>query len=100
MVDVCAATCRVIHALQGCYTNNVSERGAFALAEAMKSSSCVTELMLVSWGRGREGWEGGQAVGVRLCGRMLELVRAGSLRWWGCGGCVQEVMLFVLRHFF
>ena len=53
MVHVCAATCRVTHALQRC--NNVSERGAFALAEAMKSSSCVTELVLVSWGRGREG---------------------------------------------
>ena len=57
MVDVCAATCRVTHALQ--YWNNVSDRGAFALAEAMKSSSCVTELVLVSWGRevrgGREG---------------------------------------------
>ncbi len=70
MVDVCAATCRVIHALQGWYTQNLSDRGAYALAEAMKSSSCV-----------------------------LELVSAGSLRWWGCGGCVQEVMLFVLRHF-
>ena len=51
----------------------------------MKSSSCVTELVLVSWGRGREGWEGGQGVGGAATRPRAPLGSAGG-RGIGRGG--------------
>ena len=83
MVDVCAATCRVTHALQG--GNNISDRGACLLADALKSSSCVTELVLVSWGRGREGLKWG----CRLQGVDTKAISLGSERFSISPACLE-----------
>ena len=48
MVDVCAATCRVTHALHQGGNYKISDGGACLLADALKSSCGVTELGLVS----------------------------------------------------
>ena len=55
-IGVFGAACRVTHSLQG--INRVGAQGATALADSLKSNSCLTELDLVSEGsrgvRGRD----------------------------------------------
>ncbi len=54
-IGLFGAACRVTHALQ--WNNQVGDRGATALADSLKTNSCLTELGLVSegsrglWGR-------------------------------------------------
>ena len=50
---MCAAACRVTHALQ--WKNQISDGGASSLSEALKSNTCLRELNLVSAGCGRGG---------------------------------------------
>ena len=50
---MCAAACRVTHALQG--GNQISDGGASSLSEALKLNTCLRELRLVSAGCGRGG---------------------------------------------
>ena len=50
---MCAAACRVTHALQG--GNQISDGGASSLSEALKFNTCLTRLDLVSAGCGRGG---------------------------------------------
>ena len=47
-IGLFGAACRVTHALQGC--NQVGAQGATALADSLKTNSCLTELELVSEG--------------------------------------------------
>ena len=54
-IGLCCAACRVTHALQS--NNQVGDQGAAALADSLKTNSCLTKLDLVSegsrgvWGR-------------------------------------------------
>ena len=54
-IGLFGAACRVTHALQG--GNQVGDQGATALADSLKTNSCLTVLYLVSegsrgvWGR-------------------------------------------------
>ena len=50
---MCAAACRVTHALQ--WNNQISDGGASSLSEALKFNTCLTVLWLVSAGCGRGG---------------------------------------------
>ncbi len=50
---MCAAACRVTHALQN--SNQISDGGASLLSEALKINTCLRELDLVSAGCGRGG---------------------------------------------
>ena len=50
---MCAAACRVTHALQG--HTQISDGGASSLSEALKFNTCLTVLRLVSAGCGRGG---------------------------------------------
>ena len=56
-IGLCGAACRVTHALQG--VNQVGDLGATALADSLKTNSCLTELVLVS-----EGSRGGVGEGL------------------------------------
>ncbi len=47
-IGLCGATCRVTHALQG--GNQVGAQGAAALADSLKTNTCLTALVLVSEG--------------------------------------------------
>ena len=47
-IGLCCAACRVTHALQG--DNKVGDQGAAALADSLKTNSCLTALDLVSEG--------------------------------------------------
>jgi hypothetical protein len=59
-IGLFGAACRVTHALQG--ANNVGDQGASALADSLKTNSCLTELDLVS--ERVVGWGRGQVVGL------------------------------------
>ncbi len=50
---MCAAACRVTHALQG--HNRISDGGASSLSDALKFNTCLRQLYLVSAGCGRRG---------------------------------------------
>ncbi len=52
-IGLFGAACRVTHALQ--YNNQVDDQGATALADLLKTNSCLTKLDLVSEG-GRGLW--------------------------------------------
>ena len=56
-IGVFGAACRVTHALQS--INQVGDLGATALADSLKTNSCLTELVLVS-----EGSRGGVGEGL------------------------------------
>ncbi len=57
---MCAAACRVTHALQD--HNQIFDGGASSLSEALKFNTCLRELNLVSAGCGR-----GRDVEVAMC---------------------------------
>ncbi len=50
---MCAAACRVTHALQD--RNQISDGSASSLSDALKFNTCLTVLNLVSVGCGRRG---------------------------------------------
>ena len=54
-IGLFGAACRVTHALQN--FNQVGDEGATALADSLKTNSCLTELWLVSVGS-RGVWGG------------------------------------------
>ncbi len=48
IAELCTAACRVTHAIQ--YGNQVGDQGAVALADSLKTNSCLKTLNLVSEG--------------------------------------------------
>ncbi len=62
---VCAAACRVTHALQG--HNRISDGGASSLSDALKFNTCLGVLNLVSAGCGKGGGFRGCDVHVAIC---------------------------------
>jgi hypothetical protein len=55
-IGLCCATCRVTHALQGGH-QQIGDQGATALADSLKTNSCLRTLSLVSEGS-RDGGQG------------------------------------------
>ena len=72
---MCAAACRVTHALQS--WNQISDGGASLLSEALKFNTCLRELDWVSAGCGRGG---------DVEGAMCMFVHAGVCVLLGCIG--------------
>ena len=68
-----------------CDGQGLDDDDARVIAENLNKFKRLKRLNLVSWGRGREGWEGGEAVCVRLCGC------CGWRVGWGCSvGCCRQ----------